>query len=175
MLRALGAAGGLRRAGSAGARGTFTRWQELAAEWTENVDHQRRIFRSLYGIRKSGWREVFGVSCGARDAGIFHRRGRKQDGDPRQFDGATVFRKRGRAQGKFALRDWARAHRGFQHAERGAVFAGSELHGRSETGAGAFGEVLEGADGVRQVHLRIRAGRDEARAKWRCAFTRSNQ
>ena len=91
VLRAFGAAGGLGRAGSASARRAFTRRQELAAERPENVDHQRRFFRSLYGVRESGWREVFGVSGGARDAGLFHRRGRKQDGDPRQFDGAAIF------------------------------------------------------------------------------------
>ena len=60
------------------------------------------------------------------------------------------FSKCGDAEGKFAARNRARAHRGVQHAECGAIFAGRILPGRSEENAGSFLEVLEGANGIRQ-------------------------
>ncbi len=91
VLRAFRTASGIGCAGCTSARRALTRRQELAAERAENVDHQWRIFRSLYGVCQSGWREIFGLSRGTRHAGVFHRSRRKQDGDPRQLYGAAIF------------------------------------------------------------------------------------
>ena len=101
--------------------------KKLASERAEDVDHERRIRRRLHCVRESGRREIFVLHRGARHAGIHRRRRRKEDGHPGQFDGAAIFRERGDTEGKSAARNRARAHRGVQHAECGAIFAWARI------------------------------------------------
>jgi hypothetical protein len=78
-------------AGLAHPRGFVSRRQELAAYRPEDVDHQRRIRGRVRGVRQGGRRKVLVLHRRARHAGLFGGRGRKENGHPRQFDGAAVF------------------------------------------------------------------------------------
>jgi hypothetical protein len=66
-------------------RRPFPGWQTLHPERPEDVDHQRRRRRPVHCLRQSRRGEVHGVHRGARFWRAHQRRGRTQDGHPRQL------------------------------------------------------------------------------------------
>ena len=64
----------------------FPRRQALHPERRKNVDHQRRLCRSVHRLRQDRWRKVFRIPGGTNVPRLLHRRRRTQDGHSRVVD-----------------------------------------------------------------------------------------
>ena len=130
--------------------------EALHPQRPENVDHQRRLRGSLHGVRESRRREVHGVLSRARLARRFHRQRRAEDGHQGQLHHGRLFRQREGAGRERSGRDRARPHHRVQHFESRPAEAGPVRARRMPRRSGGLDQVREGAQGVRQIDLRIR-------------------
>ena len=149
-------------------RRALRRRHALPAQRREDVDHQRLVCRCFRDLCQGGWRKVHGLhrrahlsrlQLGPGGAQARHSRLLHLSADSQRLPGSGGERTRRGRQG---------SDNRLQHPERGTLQAGRGLRGRCAHLPRKFHQVGKGAQGLRQIHRRVRHGaRDAGRHRHR--------
>ena len=176
---AVGVGLGLGRAQRQGPRRAAGR-RQLPAVRREDVDHERRLRRSVRRVRQGRStrrrprvRAVHRVPRRARLPRRQHRQGRTQDGPARVVDDPADPAGRPRAGGERARRDRQGPQGRVQRPELRPLQAGGDVQRRRAAGDRAGGGVRRAAEAVRPAHRLVRRGPPQARRDDRPASTPS--